>query len=218
MPPFMRFLRCRSGNGKNMAYRRGRSLSCTGMETLMEGLGRLGIPLVCHVFDNFDDAARFVLDFCRRERIDELFFNKQYELNEQGRDRWLEDNLPQEVCLRRYDDCLLLPPVAANNQQGEMYRVFTPFKRMFLDRLETADTGCLPQPERRLRLARIKRSLPPFFPVKTFRSMCKCPVGEEATIGLLENFCKVKVHDYDKTRDRPDLDGTSRLSAVRHKT
>ena len=149
------------------------------LEKPSEGLERLGIPLVCHVCDNFDDAARIVLDFCRREQIDELFFNNQYELNEQRRDRWLEDNLPQKVCLNRYDDCLLLSPGAANNRQGGMYKVFTPFKRAFLERLGTADTGCLPQPERRLRLARIKRSLPPFFPVKTFRSVCNIRLGKK---------------------------------------
>lgn len=58
----------------------------------------------------------------------------------------MEDNLPEKVTVNRYDDCLLLPPGAANNRQNEMYKVFTPFKRTFLERLESADTGCLPQP------------------------------------------------------------------------
>lgn len=183
------------------------------LEKLSEGLERIGIPLVCHVCGNFDDAARFVIDFCRREQIDDVFFNNQYELNEQRRDRWLEDNLPQETSLNRYDDCLLLPPGAANNRQGEMYRVFTPFKRTFLEKLGSADTGSLPQPERRLHVTRIKGSSSPFFPYEKVSFGAEYTPGEEAAIGLLENFCREKVHDYDKTRDRPDLDGTSRVSA-----
>ena len=183
------------------------------LEKLSEGLERIGIPLVCHVCGNFDDAARFVIDFCRREQIDDVFFNNQYELNEQRRDRWLEDNLPQETSLNRYDDCLLLPPGAANNRQGEMYRVFTPFKRTFLEKLGSADTGSLPQPERRLHVTRIKGSSSPFFPYEKVSFGAEYTPGEEAAIALLENFCREKVHDYDKTRDRPDLDGTSRVSA-----
>lgn len=70
---------------------------------LSDGLARLGIPMVCHVCGNFDEAARFVIDFCHREQIDELFFNNQYELNERRRDRWLEDNLPDEVTVNRYE-------------------------------------------------------------------------------------------------------------------
>lgn len=154
-----------------------------------------------------------VIDFCQREQIDDVFFNNQYELNEQRRDDWVEDNLPEKVTVNRYDDCLLLPPGAANNRQNEMYKVFTPFKRTFLERLESADTGCLPQPGRRLHSPRIKGASPPFFPCENISFGTQYPVGEEAAIGLLENFCREKVHDYDKTRDRPDLDGTSRVSA-----
>ncbi|WAW06100.1 deoxyribodipyrimidine photo-lyase [Oxalobacter formigenes] len=183
------------------------------LEKLSKGLEGLGIPLVCHVCGNFDEAARFVIDFCQREQIDDVFFNNQYELNEQRRDDWVEDNLPEKVTVNRYDDCLLLPPGAANNRQNEMYKVFTPFKRTFLERLESADTGCLPQPGRRLHSPRIKGASPPFFPCENISFGTQYPVGEEAAIGLLENFCREKVHDYDKTRDRPDLDGTSRVSA-----
>lgn len=183
------------------------------LKMLTEKLAGLGIPLVCHVCDSYRDAARFVIDFCRREHIGELFFNNQYELNEQNRDRWLAENLPDEVCLNRYDDCLLLPPGAANNRQGEMYKVFTPFKRAFLDRLGSADTGCLPKPEGRRHFTG-KTDVPSrLFPCEEIAFGRDYPPGEEAAIRLLETFCREKVRDYDKTRDRPDLEGTSRLSA-----
>lgn len=133
-------------------------------------------------------------------------------MSSDGIDGW-RTILPEEVYLKPYDDCLLLPPGTANNRQGEMYKVFTPFKRTFLDRLAVADTGCLPKPERRLHAAGIKGSLPPFFPIEKISFGAQYPLGEEAAIGLLENFCREKVHDYDKTRDRPDLDGTSHVSA-----
>lgn len=183
------------------------------LKKLSEGLAGLGIPLVCHVCDSYRDAARFVIDFCSRERIDELFFNKQYELDEQRRDQWLEENLPGGVGINRYDDCLLLPPGAANNRQGEMYKVFTPFKRAFLDKLGTVDTSCVPKPERR-RHSTGKTDVPSrLFPCREMTFGTDYPVGEEAAIGLLETFCREKVRDYDKTRDRPDMDGTSRVSA-----
>ena len=72
------------------------------LEKLSKGLEGLGIPLVCHVCGNFDEAARFVIDFCQREQIDDVFFNNQYELNEQRRDDWVEDNLPEKVTVNRY--------------------------------------------------------------------------------------------------------------------
>ena len=175
-------------------------------------LAHLGIPLVCHVCDSYREAAQFVTAYCIREQADGLFFNKQYELDEQRRDRWVSELLSEKTAVYCFDDSLLLPPGSVCNQKGEMYRVFTSFKRAFLNRLVTEDFQCLPLPDRRKDTVRDIHLPMDFFPHEKTGIDAHFPAGEEAALGLLENFCQEKIDDYGKDRNIPDIEGTSRLS------
>lgn len=186
------------------------------LKRLAQDLALLGIPLVCHVCKSYRDAAQWVATYCREHEIDALYFNNQYELNELRRDRYLAENLPENTTLTRFDDCLLLPPGSVRNQQGEMYKVFTPFKQAFLKGLHQQDFACLSKPAKRTEHAesRQEASLPTdFFPHQPTPPDPLCPVGEKAAIGRLRDFCQHKVEHYLNDRDKPSVEGTSRLAA-----
>jgi deoxyribodipyrimidine photo-lyase len=99
-----------------------------------------------------------------------------------------------------HDGLTVHPPAAVRNAEGGVYRVFTPFSKVWRERpLDpwpvggdagiAADTGAgLPDAPR-----------PPV------------PGGEEAALARLSEF-EHRVDAYPEERDRPDLDSTSRLS------
>ena len=182
------------------------------LRLLAKNLAGLGIPLVCHVCGSYREAARFVVDFCAREHASGLYFNNQYELNEQRRDRWVEDNLSVETRVHRFDDSLLLPPGSVCNREANMFRVFTPFKRAFMERLVGQDSRCLPMPERREGQAEATRIPSSFFPHEKFTPDAHFPCGEEAALELLDRFCQDRIGDYAHDRDKPYIEGTSRIS------
>ena len=65
------------------------------------------------------------------ERRHASFYNYQYELNEQQRDRQLEKMLGEVVC-EGFDDSVMLAPGSVMTGGHEMYKVFTPFKMLLL--------------------------------------------------------------------------------------
>lgn len=177
---------------------------------LQHSLAELGIPLICHTVDNFVDAAKWVLNYAKEQQADALFFNRQYEWNEKKRDEWLiEHASPMHV--HTFDDALLLPPGAVTNQKGEMYQVYTPFRRAFLTQLTVTDYRSLRAPAQRSKPLEIKTILP-LFPHEDQNIAQSFPAGEQAALKQLRQFCAKKVTDYQHDRDFPSINGTSQLS------
>jgi deoxyribodipyrimidine photo-lyase len=115
---------------------------------------------------------------------------------------WVETGTPYAV-----------GPGTIRNAQGDPYRVFTPFLRAWQAhgspdpaptprRLDLVDPGSDPRAGAMLREALGREDLP-VLP----------PAGEEAARRRWRDFLADRLGDYDAARDRPDLDGTSRLSA-----
>ncbi|MDX7421592.1 deoxyribodipyrimidine photo-lyase, partial [Klebsiella pneumoniae] len=77
--------------------------------------------------------------------VTHLFYNYQYELNEQQRDRQLEKMLGEVVC-EGFDDSVMLAPGSVMTGGHEMYKVFTPFKNALVKRLKEALPECVPAP------------------------------------------------------------------------
>ncbi|WP_369309539.1 deoxyribodipyrimidine photo-lyase [Providencia rettgeri] len=176
---------------------------------LQHSLAQLGIPLICHTTNNFANAAKWVLDYAKEQQADALFFNRQYEWNEKKRDEWLIAHA-DTIQVHGVDDALLLPPGTVTNQKGEMYQVYTPFRRAFLTQLSVTDCRSLRAPEKRAEPLEIKTALP-LFPHE-HQEIPTFPAGEQAGLKRLRLFCAQKVTDYQQDRDFPAIDGTSQLS------
>ncbi len=177
---------------------------------LQNSLAELGIPLVCQTVANFADAAQWVLDYAKAQQADALFFNRQYEWNEKQRDEWLI-NQPHELHIHAFDDYLLLPPGSVTTQKGEMYQVYTPFRRAFITQLTVTDCRSLRAPEKRAVAINIDKASP-LFPHQPIEDSAQFPAGEKSALTRLRQFCSLKVVGYKNDRDIPSIDGTSQLS------
>ncbi|EKT60925.1 deoxyribodipyrimidine photo-lyase [Providencia sneebia] len=177
---------------------------------LRESLAQLGIPLVCQTVPNFSASIQWLSDFAQQQQIDALFFNRQYELNEYKRDRQLisQENSFQ---IHIFDDALLLPPKSVLNQKGEMYQVYTPFRRAFLSQLTASDFHSLQAPTKRAN-AIILEENEPLFEHDDIEIAACFPVGESAARQKLRQFCREKAENYQIDRDIPAIEGTSLLS------
>lgn len=182
---------------------------------LQTALGERGIELVYHQCDDFSASVDYLCHVCEQHKVDQLFYNYQYEFNERQRDAAAEKRLDaQGVTCQGFDDSLLLPPGSVQTGSGEMFKVFTPFSKAFVKRLEQGMPECVHAPKARSG-APLKpaKAIPAFDYAAEDVDAALFPAGEEAALKKLRHFAKTAVVDYPAQRDLPALDSTSRLSA-----
>lgn len=184
------------------------------LQELQQSLAAKGIPLHLEQCADFDASVPLLRQFCQEHQVDRLFYNYQYEVNERQRDAAVERTLLEdEVTVQGFDDSLLLPPGSVLTGSREMYKVFTPFSKAFVKRLQEGLPECLPAPACRAEGAVNPHRLKAFdYPREDINSAL-FPPGEKAAIARLREFCQAPVTHYQAQRDIPALDGTSRLSA-----
>ncbi|MDC5805931.1 deoxyribodipyrimidine photo-lyase [Vibrio europaeus] len=184
---------------------------------LQSDLSKKNISLYYAQTDSFKDAARLVAEVALKEGASGVYLNKEYELNELGRDELLSDLLATEgIDCKSIDDKCILNPGSVVNKQGHYFKVFTPFKRAYLAamyRQPVAVTKLNPQ-QRRGKLISNR--------VAEFSSQCdfdypresseRYAVDTEQIIQALRSFDSDKVDSYHSHRDFPAIDGTSALS------
>lgn len=173
-------------------------------------LAERGIELVCHQCPDFTDSVSWLVDFCQQRQVSTLFYNRQYEINERQRDSQLEHALAGLVACRSFDDSLLLPPGSVQTGNGEMYKVYTPFRKAFIQRLTESEVNSLPAP--RSRGEAVRFSVPEAFDYPFIEVGEAYPAGEDAALHRLRTFCREQVQDYVTQRDLPAIHGTSHLS------
>lgn len=174
-------------------------------------LAKLNITLTVIISDTYSDAAISVAQYCQQHQVTALFFNHQYELNEQRRDKKVMALLENKTTIYSYHDHVFIPPGNVVTQQGEMYKVFTPFKNAFLRIFFSQDNASLPIPEIRANQKAVLPLKAPLFPIETSATASFIPTEEDA-LKRLKKFCYESIPHYAKWRDIPAVDGTSQLS------
>ena len=183
------------------------------LHSLQHALAERGIPLTVLDVDDFAASVDVLENFCDEHNVDALFYNYQYELNERQRDAAVEKRLGDTLVCQGFDDYVLLAPGSVTTGNHEMYKVFTPFSRAFIKRLHEGLPECVNAPA-----VRQSGPLPTPEPFKPFDypqtepDADLFPPGEAAALHRLRQFCRQPVADYDKKRDYPAIDGTSRVS------
>ncbi|MCU6308649.1 deoxyribodipyrimidine photo-lyase, partial [Enterobacter quasiroggenkampii] len=107
------------------------------LNALQRSLAEKGIPLIYKEVSDFTAQLSAVQEVCQQNDVTHLFYNYQYEFNEQQRDRELERILGDVEC-QGFDDSVMLAPGSVMTGNREMYKVFTPFKNAFIKRLKEA--------------------------------------------------------------------------------
>ncbi|EMF0717672.1 deoxyribodipyrimidine photo-lyase [Citrobacter freundii] len=183
------------------------------LNMLQTVLAEKGIPLLFHEVADFAASVETVKNVCEQYDVNRLFYNYQYEINEQQRDASVEKSLQGVVC-EGFDDSVILPPGAVMTGNHEMYKVFTPFKNAWLKRLKEAVPESVAAPKTRESGA-LSTPLTPIalnYPQQDFDTSL-FPVDEKSVIAQLRLFCQQAAGEYEQRRDYPAIGGTSRLSA-----
>lgn len=183
----------------------------THLTGLQQQLADKGIPLIYAQVSDFATQRQHVAQICAQHDVTHLFYNYQYEFNEQQRDRLLERELETVIC-QGFDDSVILPPGSVMTGNHEMYKVFTPFKNAWLRRLKEGLPECAAAPAAREGEKVTPETLEFDYPQQPFDADL-FPASEKAAIARLRRFCQQGAGEYDTQRDFPAIEGTSRLSA-----
>ncbi|WP_372871924.1 deoxyribodipyrimidine photo-lyase [Shewanella sp.] len=184
------------------------------LNVLGEALGRLGIPLTLLKVDFFNQTAAVLKAFCKANDISDIFAGAQIEIDERRRDQALLD---KGFPLQLTDEHCILPPGSVvtqgqREQDGAMYRVFTPFARRWRDIAASRPLWPIPAPAP---VGAPVAFIPFAFWGDSTRddpALDNWPVGEDAALEKLSRFRERAMARYGEQRDFPAIDGTSSLS------
>jgi len=185
--------------------------------SLSQQLADIGIPLDVLQCPSFAQIPPLILQYCQEHKIDSIWFNDQSWLNEQLRDKRVEQALaPHNISCQRFSDELLVnQPILTKTEQP--YRVFTAWYRQWLSTLLATHVSLLPPPAASRAAINmdtdIALTLLSTGPSATaqYRDDIWPPCQQHAVSQLIE-FCSSAAFDYASKRDYPGIKGTSLLS------
>jgi deoxyribodipyrimidine photo-lyase len=162
-----------------------------------------------------------LLAVVRATGAERVYWNRLYEPALAERDAQVESALVAAgVAVESCNSAMLVEPMDVATREGRPYRVFTPYWRACLPRLEE-QPRILPPP----RISAAELTAPgPTLDELGLRPTIRWDAGLEAAwipgeagaLARLEAFCDAILGGYADSRERPDLDGTSRLSPHLH--
>jgi deoxyribodipyrimidine photo-lyase len=184
------------------------------LKSLEKSLGGLGATLLLHRGNSHEILQQLTL----HTQATAIYYNKSADPS--GVD---QENLVaawahhQNISVHPCAPSLLIEPWAMTNKSGDPYRVFTPFWKAFLAQGRVAEP--LPAPKS------LRGFRPPAGVGEPLESWDLLPThpnwaqefglwtpGEAGARERLQQFFTSGLADYHNHRNRPDLDGTSRLS------
>ena len=103
---------------------------------LKKELADVGLPMLAVEGSSYQQLPQIFSTLCQQFELN-VFVQTEYELREQQRDEAVEQLiLNSGGQFIRFDTQCLMPPGSVRTQQGDIYKVFTPFKRTWLARLQ----------------------------------------------------------------------------------
>ncbi|WKY59989.1 deoxyribodipyrimidine photo-lyase [Vibrio sp. SNU_ST1] len=187
------------------------------LKQLESQLAEFGIILLHLKATDFDDQSRQLVDLCRQLNAQCVFANSEPEVDEQARDQQL---ISSGINLQISDCDAMLPLGSVLNQQGEMFKVFTPFKNVWLKEVQAKGIQCSPAALTSKNNA--KALLPDNLQTLKLASdydfdfprvdSSRWPLSQDVLGNVIPNFLANKVNDYAQLRDIPSVKGTSGLS------
>lgn len=182
-------------------------------------LAALNIPLLIREVPDFSAVPALLLALCQTERIDRVYWNKQYEWNERVRDKAVADLLrAQGIAVEMHADQCIVGPGEVLTGDGRFYSVFTPFKKNWLSQIYERGVRVQPAPVKRpsawTQPDPVPVAVPGFdshVPLPELERLW--PGGESAALVRLEVFVDKHARRYRELRDFPAFsEATSGLS------
>jgi deoxyribodipyrimidine photo-lyase len=186
------------------------------LESLQKDLAAKNVSLVLRK----GDAAHIIPKLLKETGAQKIFWNRVYEPDAQKRDHALQAELEKKkIEVKTFNASLLYEPHEIKNGSGNPFRVFTPFSKACLKEKIAAPVAAPRQLEgakATIESDALKDwQLLPTKPdwAKGFKHW---KPGEKHARDRLYAFLDGALADYPVMRDRPDRDGTSRLSPHLH--
>ena len=178
----------------------------------------LNIPLkVVRVATNAE-IPRSLLALAQQQGVTELHFNREYAEYETLRDQQVEALFQQQgIACRSYESDLVFAPGTLLNQQGQPYKVFTPFSKAWRKAYLQNPTAPLPPPNpvavpQAVSSDEIPTDLAYGFNHGADWQQDRWPAGAEAAHAKLQQFVQMSFANYKQQRDFPAQPATSSLS------
>lgn len=184
-------------------------LAC--LEKTAAKLEQLNIPLKIINADNFNQLPEKILVLAGELKCRAIYYNHEYEVNEQKRDTSISNLLKLHgIKTRSFHDRIMIQPGKILTGSGAYYTIFTPFKRSWLNLAKTLDLSPKHSPDKQK----------PIKGVATDKLKSKgqgwkndsWQPGEDAAMQRLTCFIANQIDNYDPERDFPDKESTSMLS------
>lgn len=175
-------------------------------EELKEKLASIGISLLIEEVGRFSSQEQKLKEICQDYNVKHIYWNNEYPLDERNRDQRVQDSLAcMGVQIHRSDDNLILPPGSVRTLNGDMYKVYTPFKKAWISQVHGQPIDLIS--------AEVEQ--------KNFRGSSKSAdyneigiySGEQAALKAIDLFIEPRVSSYKDMRDIPSESGTSKISA-----
>ena len=190
------------------------------LRRLQAGLADLGIPLAVRRGNPIQQMRLHV----GQSRCERVYWNRVVEPGQEALDDALRRALfAAGLVNKTFDDDCLLMPEQLRRDNGSAYRKFTPFWRRAEALLATQGlSGRLfarpdPSASRLPPDPGLVDSLALLHPTRWYRKLeAHWTPGEEAALNRWHTFFNQALPYYHLDRDRPDLSGTSQLSAALH--
>ncbi|WP_210441448.1 deoxyribodipyrimidine photo-lyase [Vibrio crassostreae] len=197
------------------------------LKQLESQLAEFGISLLHLKASDFDDQARQLIELYEQLDAKCVYANSEPEVDEQTRDQQMISN---GVNLQISSCDVMLPLGSVLNKQGEMFKVFTPFKNAWLKEVQVKGIICSPAPivPAKLQQAQLQQTQRPQSQLpddlKASRisadydfdfprvDSSRWPLSQDVLGNVIPNFLTNKVNDYTRLRDIPSVKGTSGLS------
>ncbi len=171
-----------------------------------QALSEYGVTLHILEVPLFKDIPGELQKLCEQHSFSHVFANREYEVNELERDKACANS---GINLVLYDGDVIAKPGTVTTKSGEMFKVFTPFKRAWLSQYE-CEQFTLPQWPLTEGAEPVNWQIPTC--LKGDGSSHKWPVDDEALSSIVTRFIHDKFAKYHDDRDFPAIKGTSGLS------
>jgi len=181
---------------------------------LARSLTALSIPLLFRSAGRFADHPALVVRVARAVGADAVVCNAEYPLDEARRDAATAERCRAAgIDWQRFDGSVVIAPGHVLTGEGAPYTVFTPFKRRWLATVGEAVLEPRRAPRRQRALDVAADALPGRLGSASADRLADVWAGgEREARRRLDAFVRRALDRYHVDRDRPDLDGTSRLS------
>lgn len=182
------------------------------IECLSSQLSQLGISLKVINCDDFDTQIDYLVDHCHRYNYNTIVVNGELEVNERQRDTQLKS---RGIKLISFESDVIVPKGKVLNKQGEMYKVFTPFKKAWLNYVKNNGFDYIPKQALSgfsMHAPHIDECFPLAINIEKDNSSSAWPLITEIEKKVIPAFLQDQLDNYGQCRDIPSIKGTSGLS------